>query len=170
MSARAAPQVVSRLCPECGATMLGQAGLCLFVCPACPLAYDPFEDRRLPTFRPAGDAAAAGPRLAYFLFRVADGAASKTVWVPGFRAVGIGPQHDAGEALTRIGYDPPLHPAPLGAALARDDRASAARSGLPGTLTPVLVSLAAELRGELLREPVSGWAWPRHQLLPPSPP
>jgi hypothetical protein len=172
------PRIVSRRCPDCGAVLDGRPGLEWMVCPACPLAVDPFREppRRVRTFRPAGDRTAeAGPRLPFWLFRLGPRESPLVAWVNAFRVAGLHLLGDAGASLTDVQDAPELEPGPLGASIARGPgqalRLLRARLGIPPgaaieVLAADLVSLGCAAHGGLLCEPRTRIVYPSAAILP----
>lgn len=171
-------RVVARRCPDCGAAAGGRAGLEWFVCPACPLAFDPFHApaRRLPTSIPEGtDHGALLLPLYRFQIAPVGGQQRRIAWVCGCRILHLQIHGDPGARLTDAGWDPPLRRAPLRSRLARGPGAALRilrrRMALaPSSVLPVasvdLVGVPLVQEGDLVREPVSGAVMPVAVLLP----
>jgi hypothetical protein len=139
--APAGARVVLRRCPECGASLLGQAGSAWFTCTGCPQIVDVYGrlSGRVATFRLRAETPEAGCHLPFFLFRLAQspelmkaigpprGHPQPTpetdrplpVWVNAFRVDRVQIYGDVGARLTAMRYDPGLVAAPLGCPVAR---------------------------------------------------
>ncbi|MCU0241203.1 MAG: hypothetical protein MUF51_02120 [Vicinamibacteria bacterium] len=151
--------------------MAGDAGRAWLACPLCPTAIEAGASQAIRTYRPGAELRDAGPRLAFWLFRVDPGRAP--IWIAAFRCFNQPSRPDIDMMLTTLRHDPPLDPAPLGARLARGPQEAAAILAVRdhrsiAAEAPQLVSLSVECEGARLHERLTGWSM-LAQLVRPSP-